>query len=90
MPVVLHSEIHFPEHTGPHRNIKRAAGWPSPLQTNCFSALLFCFVLATPLRDFEQQRPVSVKHIAIGAGGLGFDSQADQIGHNAAKGSPQQ
>ena len=35
-------------------------------------------------------RPVSsvVNYIAIGAGGLGFDSRADQIGRSIANGSP--
>ena len=29
-----------------------------------------------------------VKDIAIGAGGLGFDSEAGQIGYSVANGSP--
>ena len=29
-----------------------------------------------------------VRDVAFGAGGFGFDSRADQIGHNAVNGSP--
>ena len=36
----------------------------------------------------KNQIPVVVKDIAIGAGGLGFESQACRIGHGVANGSP--